>query len=51
MNGQVFRSRISVLISPDREQEFIEELKAVNPGIYVNIPESKGIWRFWDWDI
>ena len=39
------------LISPDREQEFIEELKAVNPDIYVNIPESKGMWRIWDWDI
>ena len=39
------------LISPDREQEFIEALKAINPNITVNVPERKGIWRIWDWDI
>ena len=39
------------LISPNREQEFIEELKMINPDIQVNIPNYKGIWRFWDWDI
>ena len=39
------------LISPVREKEFIEALKAVNPDIIVNVPERKGIWRFWDWDI
>ena len=39
------------LISPVREKEFIEELKAVNPDIYVRVPDKKGIWRFWDWDM
>jgi len=39
------------LVSPVREQEFIEALKVVNPNIYVRIPEKKGIWRFWDWDV
>jgi len=39
------------LISPDREQEFIEALKAINPNITVNVPERKGKWRIWDWDI
>ena len=39
------------LISPVREQEFIEELKAVNPDIYVRVPDKKGIWRVMDWDI
>ena len=39
------------LVSPVREQEFIEELKTVNPDIYVNIPDKKGMWRIWDWDI
>lgn len=40
-----------MLISPVREQEFIEELKAVNPDIYVRVPIKKGIWRVHDWDI
>jgi len=39
------------LISPVREQEFIEELKAINPYISVNVPIQKGIWRIWDWDV
>ncbi len=39
------------LISPVREKEFIESLKAIHPTIQVNIPEKKGICRFWDWDI
>jgi len=39
------------LISPVREQEFIEELKAINPNIYINVPIKKGVWRFWEWDI
>jgi len=39
------------LISPVREQEFIEELKAINPNIYFNVPLEKEIWRFWEWDI
>jgi hypothetical protein len=41
----------SSLISPVREKEFIDELKTVNPAIRVNVPEEKGIWRIWDWDI
>ena len=40
-----------MLISPVREQEFIEALKAVNPDIYVRIPDKKGVWRIWDWDV
>jgi len=38
------------LISPEREQEFIETLKTFNPNISVNIPTQKGGWRIWDWD-
>ena len=40
-----------MLISPVREQEFIKELKAVNPDIYVRVHDKKGIWRIQDWDI
>ena len=40
-----------LLISPVREQEFIEELKAVNPDIIVHVPVKKRIWRVQDWDI
>jgi hypothetical protein len=40
-----------MLISPVKETKFIEELKAVNPDITVNIPDKKGIWRIQDWDI
>ena len=36
------------LISPVREQEFIEELLAVDPDIFINVPVKKGIWRFLD---
>ena len=40
------------LISPVREQKFIEELININPNIYdYTIYDKKGIWRFWDWDI
>jgi len=41
----------TALISPVREQEFIEELRMVNPNIFVRVPVKKGIWRIWDWDI
>ncbi|MDR1356722.1 MAG: PH domain-containing protein [Tannerellaceae bacterium] len=38
--------------SPVREQEFIDELKAINPGMYVNVTDKKGWWwRIWDWNI
>ena len=40
-----------MLISPVREREFIEELKIINPDIYVQVPIKKGIWRIQDWDI
>jgi len=41
-----------VLVSPVREEEFIEALKAVNPDIEVRVPPSaKGWWRIQDWDI
>ena len=39
------------LISPVKEKEFIKALKAVNPDIKVNIPDKKGVWRIWDWDL
>ena len=39
------------LISPVREKEFIEALKAINPDIDIRIPEETGKWRLWDWDI
>jgi hypothetical protein len=40
-----------ILISPVREQEFIQELKSLNPNIVINVPEKKGLWRIQDWDI
>jgi hypothetical protein len=40
-----------ILISPVREQELIDELKALNPNIHVHVSDKKGIWRIWDWDI
>jgi len=39
------------LISPVREQEFIEDLKTINPNITVDVPSETGAWRIWDWDI
>jgi len=39
------------LLSPVKEKEFVEELKTINPDIYVKISDKKGIWRIWDWDI
>ena len=40
-----------LLISPVREQKFIEELRAVNSEIIVHVPVKKGIWRVQDWDL
>lgn len=37
-----------MLISPVRETIFIEELKAVNPDIKIEVPIKKGIWRIQD---
>ena len=42
------------LISPMREQEFLETLKKYNPDIYIRVSDKKGwhrIYRIWDWDI
>ena len=38
-------------VSPVREQEFIEELKKVNPNICVSLYDKNGIGRIWDLDI
>jgi hypothetical protein len=40
-----------VLISPVREQEFLDALKKINPNIYIRVSNRKGWWRIWDWDI
>ncbi len=40
-----------ILISPVREQQFIDLLKSINPDIDVDVPEKRGLWRIWDWDI
>lgn len=40
-----------VLISPAREQQFLEALKAINPDIVFNVPVKRGIFAIWDWDI
>jgi hypothetical protein len=45
------KNRACMLISPIREQEFIEELKSINLNIDVNVPIKKGVWRIQDWDI
>ena len=39
------------LISPVREQEFIKELKSLNPNIIIYVPDKNGAWRIQDWDI
>jgi len=39
------------LVSPVREQEFLETLKILNPNIQINVTNKDGWWRFWDWDI
>jgi len=48
IGGSVFSY---ILISPVREQEFIQELKSLNPNIVINVPDKKGLWRIQDWDI
>ena len=42
---------VYALISPAREQEFLETLKAINPNIQINVTNKKEWWRIWDWDI
>lgn len=39
------------LISPVKEDEFIAELKKINPNISVKVTKKKGVWRIWDWDV
>jgi hypothetical protein len=40
------------LISPVREQEFLELLKSINPNIQINVIDKKGRWwSLWGWDI
>lgn len=40
-----------ILISPTREQEFIDTLKSMNLNIEIDVPNPKGKWRVQDWDI
>jgi len=40
-----------LLISPNNETEFLRALKEINPKIDINVPNKKGKFRFWDWDI
>ena len=40
-----------ICVSPVREKEFIETLKAINPNIRVDVSDKKGIWRILGWDI
>lgn len=39
------------LISPVREQEFLEKLKEINPDIDIHVKNRKAWYRIWDWDI
>jgi hypothetical protein len=39
------------LISPVCEQEFFDTLKSIHPDIDIQVPETRGKWRIWDWDI
>ena len=39
------------LISPVREQEFLDTLQKYNPKIKISVKNKRGWWRFWDWDI
>jgi hypothetical protein len=44
------RKNSFILVSPVREQEFIDALKAANPNIQINVHDKQGRWRLWDWD-
>jgi hypothetical protein len=39
------------LVSPVREQEFLDTLKSINPDIDIQVSDKHGKWRIWDWDI
>jgi len=44
-------SLCSILITPAREQEFIEQLEKIKPNIYVRVPVKRRVWCFLDWDV
>lgn len=39
------------LVSPAREAEFINVLKAANPAITADVTDKKGLWRILNWDL
>ena len=39
------------LVSPVREQEFLDALKEINPNLNICVNDKKAWWRIWDWDI
>lgn len=39
-----------VLLSPEKEVEFITELKKINPEIDVDLTIAQKKWKIWDWD-
>jgi len=41
----------SIVITPAKEQDFIEQLKKINPNISVSVPVKKKIWCIFDWDV
>ncbi len=41
----------TALISPVREEEFLEKLKEINPNIEISVIQKRNILRFWDWDM
>ncbi len=40
-----------ILISPNKEKQFIDLLVAQNPNIDINVTDKKRFYRIWDWDI
>ena len=42
---------LQILISPDREDEFIDMLKTINPHIFIDIPHKSKSKFLLDWDI
>jgi len=40
-----------ILISPIRENEFIENLLSINPDIKIDVSYKKRWWKIWNWDI
>ena len=50
-NWATWQSAPNWLLSPVREQEFLEELKNINPDINVKIFDKKKKCNFKDWDI